>query len=202
MSRVPKWTLAPAFTASERSPVPRKHRDTGAGLFHVYTHCVWAAPALYRDDADRLTFLRELAAATAKFGWTCVAYCVMTTHYHLILGVADDVLPKGMHAVNFRYACYFNRRHASLGHVQAARYGSRRIDGDADLLSTFRYVARNPVEAGLCATPAEWPWSSYAGTVGVAKPQPFVDASVVIRCFGDDREAAIRALRAVVEEAR
>src|SRR5581483_6380095 len=79
--------------------VPRKHRDVSAGLFHVYTHCVWAAPALYRDDADRLTFLRELASATAKFEWTCVAYCLMRTHYHLILAVLDGVLPRGMHAL-------------------------------------------------------------------------------------------------------
>lgn len=180
--------------------MPRRHRDTNAGLFHVYTHCVWAAPALYRDDADRLTFLRELARATAKFEWTCVAYCVMTTHYHLLLAVADGVLPKAMHAINFRYACYFNKRHASLGHVQAARYGSRRIVDDHDLAFTFRYVARNPVEAGLCATPGDWRWSSYAGTVGLAQPQPFVDPSLVIRCFGDDREQAIGALRAFVEQ--
>jgi REP element-mobilizing transposase RayT len=179
--------------------VARKHRDLAAGLFHVYTHCVWAAPALYRDDADRLTCVRELARATAKVEWTCVAYCVMTTHYHLILDVDDDVLARGMHALNFRYACYFNQRHASLGHVQAARYASRRIRDDADLATTFRYVARNPVEAGICAAPADWPWSSYAGTVGLSAPQPFVDASAVIRCFGDDREEAIGALRAFVE---
>ena len=179
--------------------MPRKHRDVSAGLFHVYTHCVWAAPALYRDDADRLTFLRELASATAKFEWTCVAYCLMRTHYHLILAVLDGVLPRGMHALNFRYACAFNQRHASLGHVQAARYGSRRIDGDDDLVSTYRYVVRNPVEAGLCESPADYPWSSYAGTVGLAAAQPFVDASLVLACFDGDREEAIGALRAYVE---
>jgi putative transposase len=180
--------------------VPRKQRDTTAGLFHVYTHCVWAAPALFRDNADRLTFLRELARATARVEWTCVAYCLMTTHYHLILDVLDGALPKGMHALNFRYACGFNQRHASLGHVQAARYGSRRIEGDEDMMWTYRYVARNPVEANLCVTPLDWPWSSYAAAAGLAEPQSFVDPSLALRCFGDTRDTAIAAMRAYVEE--
>jgi len=176
-----------------------RHRDLGAGIFHVYTHCVWAAPALFRDDTDRIGFLRELARATARVEWTCMAYCLMRTHYHLILAVEDGVLPRGMHAVNFRYACAFNQRHDMRGHVQAARYGSRRIDDDAELMEAFRYVARNPVEAGLCADPADWPWSSYATTIGKTEPISFVDPSRIVNCFGDTREQAVAALRDYVE---
>ncbi len=179
--------------------MPRSHRDMGAGIFHVYTHCVWAAPALFRDDTDRVGFLRELARATARIEWICMAYCLMRTHYHLILSVEDGVLPRGMHALNFRYACAFNQRHDSRGHVQAARYGSRRIEDDDALMYAFRYVARNPVEAGLCADPADWPWSSYAATIGKAEPMPFVDPSRIINCFGDTPERAIAALRDYVE---
>jgi putative transposase len=177
----------------------RRHRDMGAGIFHVYTHCVWAAPALFRDDTDRVSFLRELARATVRIEWECMAYCLMRTHYHLILEVEEGVLPRGMHALNFRYACAFNQRHAMRGHVQAARYGSRRIAGDEELMYVFRYVARNPVEAGLCADPADWPWSSYAATIGKTEPIAFVDPSRIINCFGATAEQAIAALRDYVE---
>jgi REP element-mobilizing transposase RayT len=177
----------------------RRHRDTGAGIFHVYTHCVWAAPALFRDDTDRVSFLRELARATARIEWTCMAYCLMRTHYHVILDVEDGALPRGMHALNFRYACAFNQRHDMRGHVQAARYGSRRVADDEELKYVFRYVARNPVEAGLCADPADWPWSSYAATIGKTEPIPFVDPTRIINCFGDTPEQAIASLRAYVE---
>src|SRR3954471_23014850 len=71
-----------------------KRRDASAGLFHVYTHCVWAAPALYRDDVDRLEFLRRLAQVTRITDWNCIAYCLMKTHYHLIVRVGDAVLPR------------------------------------------------------------------------------------------------------------
>lgn len=178
----------------------RKHRDTGAGIFHVYTHCVWACPTLFRDSVDRLTFLRELARATAKVEWQCLAYCVMRTHYHLILEVLDGVLPRGMHALNFRYACSYNSRHQSKGHVQMARYGSRRIEDDADLMRTFKYVARNPVEAVICRKPEDWEWGSYRALLGLTDPQPFVDATKVVQCFGPSRELALASLRAYVNE--
>jgi putative transposase len=180
--------------------MPHQPRDTAAGLFHVFTHCVWAAPAHYRDDIDRLDFLRKLAHVTAKAQWKCVAFCLMTTHYHLIVDVADGVLPIAMHALNLSYVRNFNRRHGLRGHAQFRRYGSRRISDDADLFKTFRYVARNPVEAGLCATPAEWPWSSYAGTIGLVEQHSFVDPALILSCFRWPDVDPVPALRTYVEE--
>jgi REP element-mobilizing transposase RayT len=120
-----------------------------AGIFHVYTHSVWAAPALFHDEIDYTTFLRELARTTARTEWDCIAFCAIDTHYHLIVEVDDGVLPKGMHALNFRYAMQFNERHALKGHVMGARYDAVRIDDEDHLVTAFRYVVRNPLEAGL-----------------------------------------------------
>jgi len=153
-----------------------KLRDTRAGTFHIWTHCVWAVPQLYKDDTDRLEFLRTLAQVTVTKGWTCIAYCLMTSHYHLIVEAGDGVLPTAMQ-------------------VQFRRYGSRRIVGDDDLLGVFAYVANNPVEAGLCRSPAEWRWSSYAGSVGLAPLASFVDPARLLRCFDwleGDPAAALR----------
>lgn len=179
----------------------RPPRDCHAGLFHVYTHCVWPARAYFRDDDDRWVFLRRLAITTAKFGWTSIAYCLLDTHCHAIVGVGDGVLPRAMQALNWNYAMYFNQRHASRGHVQFARYGSRRIVDDEDLIGVFRYLALNPVDAGLCARPQDWQWSSYAGTVGLAELPSFVDASHIYAAYAPlPRETAIARLRAHVED--
>ena len=124
----------------------------------------------------------------------------MGTHYHLVLDVAAGVLPRGMHSLNFRYASHFNYRHAMKGHVQGRRYGARRLTDEADLLEAFKYVARNPVEAFLCAKPEDWPWSSYAGTIGLTEPASFVDPSLVLRCYGNTLEHARAALRRHIAE--
>lgn len=175
--------------------MPRPPRDTAAGIFHVYTHCVWGFPELYRDDIDRLEFLRGLASVTRRAGWTCMSFCLMRSHYHLIVEVGDGVLPPAMHSLNLPYARAFNRRHGLRGHLQFDRYGSRRIVDTDDLLDTYAYVANNPVEAGLCERAEDWQWSSHAGTIGLAVRHESVDASLVLGCFdwpAEDPHAALR----------
>jgi putative transposase len=182
-----------------RADMARQRRDKSAGLFHVYTHSVWAAE-LFRDDRDCVVFLRELARAVDKAQWTCVIFCLMRTHYHLLLDVDDDALPLGMHALNFRYAVEFNRRHRMKGHVLGARYDSVRIEDEPHLLDAYRYVARNPVEAGSCQAAEDWRWSSFAAAVGAAEPIEFVDPGIVVGCFDGPREIAAARLRAFVAE--
>jgi REP-associated tyrosine transposase len=175
--------------------MPRPPRDTAAGIFHVYTHCVWGLPELYRDDVDRLEFLRGLASVTRRTGWTCMSFCLMRSHYHLIVDVADGVLPPAMHALNLPYARAFNRRYALRGHLQFNRYGSRRIVDTDDLLGTYAYIANNPVEAGLCERAEDWRWGSHTGTLGLAARHEFIDASFILGCFdwpGEDPHAALR----------
>lgn len=180
--------------------MPRPPRDTRAGIFHVFTHCVWAAPALFRDDLSRTVFLRELGRATRLFEWTCIGFCLMKTHYHLVLEVPDKALPVGMQSLNFRYATEFNQRYGMRGHVQFARYGAIRVTSDSHLLTAYKYVVRNPVEAGLCDNCEDWPWSSYAASIGLAEPHSFVDPTRVLQSLDQVRELAAAQLRAFVEE--
>jgi REP element-mobilizing transposase RayT len=179
--------------------MPHKHRDTAAGIFHVFTHCVWATPFLYRDRIDRLEFLRHLARTSVKSGWSCLAYCLMESHYHLIVEVGDGILPSAMQSLNLGYAIHHNRRHGMRGHVQFRRYGSRRLHDDGELLTAFSYVVRNPVEAGLCASAQDWAWSSYRGTIGLAELPAFVECAPLFDCFPGSRIDPRLALRARVE---
>lgn len=162
-------------------------------------HSVWTSE-LFRDDVDRTEYMRELAVAVADLSWTCISYCLLGTHVHLILEVADGTLPLGMQQLNTRVACRFNSRHRLRGHVFAGRYDSRRLESDAHLLAAFKYDARNPVEAGLCSSPEEWHASSYAATIGLVEMPSFLDPSRILRYFGGQRDVAIARLRAYVEE--
>ena len=47
----------------------------------------------------------------------------------------------------------------TVGHWFQARFASFAMD-DAHLLNALRYLAFNPVRAGLAASPEAWPWSS------------------------------------------
>ena len=69
-----------------------------------------------------------------------------------------------MRFVQGAYAQVFNKRHGRVGHVFQGRYGAVMMRSDAQVCMAAAYIARNPVEAGLCRTPADWPWSSFSQT--------------------------------------
>ncbi|HLX21552.1 MAG TPA: hypothetical protein VKR23_15515 [Gaiellaceae bacterium] len=178
--------------------MPRQPRDTRPGIFHVYTHAVWHR-ALYRDDVDRLEFLRHLARVSD--GWECLAFCLMESHYHLIVEVGDGVLPTVMRSLNLAYALAYNARHSLRGHVQFDRYGSRRVLTDDALVTAYGYVANNPVRAGLCRAASDWPWSNFAGTVGLRPKDSFVADKRILECFASPTVDAKASLRWHVEKA-
>jgi hypothetical protein len=128
-----------------------------------------------------------------------MGFCLMRTHYHLVVEVNDGVLPAAMQSLNHAYACQFNRRHGLRGHVQSRRYGSRRIRGTEDLIETYAYAMNNPVEAGLCSRASLWPWSSFRGTLGLGERNSFVDDGPILGCFRSELDPFV-ALRRAVEK--
>jgi putative transposase len=134
----------------------------------------------FLDDVDRMAWIRLLTRVSDRNGWRVVAFCQMDTHVHAVLDVENDSLPLGMEYLNREYAKDFNARHDRQGHLVRKRYGSRRVVGHRDLLGAYAYVVLNPVEAGACARPEDWRWSSYATTVGLTSDFQFVDARLVL----------------------
>jgi len=169
-------------------------RDFAPGLQHVWVNAT-GHEEYFRDDVDRLAWLRRLVQTKELHGWTCVAFCQLTTHVHLVLDVPDWSLPIGMKRLNVEYSKDFNARHRRVGQLVRRRYGSRRIVGAADLLGVYAYVVLNPVEAGLVRRAEDWRWSSYATTLGSSGDFPFVDAPLVLAELG----GSVDALRALVE---
>ncbi|MFO7571613.1 MAG: transposase [Gaiellaceae bacterium] len=128
------------------------------GCFHVVSRGVHDT-VIYRDDRDRFDFLRLLERCAWEHHWMCHAYCLMTTHYHLVVDARRIELSKGMHRLNGVHARMFNRRHERLGHLFAKRFTSRCIESEEYLYEACSYVLLNPVKAWLCERVEEWPWS-------------------------------------------
>jgi REP element-mobilizing transposase RayT len=151
----------------------------------------------YLDEIDRISWVRLLVAVVDRRGWTCLAFCQMSTHVHLLLRIPDESLSIGMRDLNREYSSGFNDRHARVGTFVRRRFGSRRIEGASDLLGTYAYVVLNPVEEHMCERPEEWRWSSYRTTVGIADDFPFVDASAAIAEAGGTTDDLRRAVESI-----
>ena len=168
-------------------PMPPAPRDLTPGLHHVWVGATGHEQYFVAAE-DRIEWLRYFVKTVRLNGWTCVAFCQMTTHVHFIVDVPDRSLPLGMKSLNMAYSRDFNARHDRVGQFIRRRYGSRRIDDGADLLGVYCYVVWNPVVAGLCFYPADWRWCSYATTLGISRDFPFVDAALAIAEAGGTPE--------------
>ena len=145
--------------------MPREARaEHEPGLYHVYARGIRKLP-IYLDDSDRWRYIKLLRKTVERTGWMCLSYCLMGNHVHLLIETREPNLGVGMHRLHGAYAQWFNRRHGFVGHVFQNRYESVTIVNDPQLWVTAAYIARNPVTAGLCATPDKWQWSSHAQIV-------------------------------------
>jgi REP element-mobilizing transposase RayT len=51
------------------------------GIYHAVARAI-PERALYRDDADRRSFLALLALVVRRHDWRVLGFCLMGTHYH------------------------------------------------------------------------------------------------------------------------
>jgi REP element-mobilizing transposase RayT len=139
--------------------VPRQPRSVlPDGIFHVTARAI-AEEVLFVDDYDRRRFVWLLNGLCKEFGLRRRAYCLMGTHYHLLLEGTSADLSRLMHRLNSRYAQRYNERHNRYGHLFGERYTVRVVQDEKQLEDTYAYIDANPCKAGLCRADERWPWS-------------------------------------------
>jgi len=162
--------------------VPRKPRqEIAGGIHHVFARGNWRQ-VIYNEDTDRELYLELLAQAVKRQRWRCLSYCLMGNHVHLMIETPQPNLGAGMGRMHGLYAQTFNRRYRREGHLFQGRFGSVAMKSDAQLMQTARYIALNPVEAGLCGRAEEWAWSSHAAALSGRAPA-WLDVSRLLGFF-------------------
>jgi putative transposase len=108
------------------------------------------------------------------------AYCLVPNHVHLVAAPSDpEGLARAMGATHLHYTRAINRREGWTGFLWQGRFASFPMD-EVHLLACARYVAMNPVRAGLVRRAIDWPWSSVrahlAGSAdALLTPAPLVE---------------------------
>ncbi len=137
---------------------PPREDEEGA-IHHVYAHACHREELFVTDD-ERRTYVAMLGITTAECGWRTMSYCLMGNHVHLLIEAPKGNLAVGMKWLHGTYARECNRRRGRVGHLFRDRYGATRIRTDEQLVTAATYIAANPVAAGMCEAPEEWPWTA------------------------------------------
>jgi REP element-mobilizing transposase RayT len=164
--------------------VPRRPRDFSEGIYHLAPRAS-DTRSLFTDDSERRGFLDALASAVAAHELRLIAYTLMGTHYHAVVYTPGDRIPKALQRLHTRHSRRHNKARDREAHLFRAHPSAREVTSDADLLNVCRYLAYNPVLAGLAPDPFSWPWSSAAASAGLV-PSPIpLDEAPIRAALGD-----------------
>lgn len=126
---------------------------------------------VFAETRDYLRHLDALAEFKVKFGIKVYAYCLMTNHAHLLLGLGEEVSGLGRlkKRVAGRQTRYHNALEGRTGTLWEGCYKSSPVDSDAYLLACIRYIELNPVRARMVEALEQYLWSSTRHHLGIER---------------------------------
>lgn len=181
-----RWVAAAAYGRVVARPL---RIDVPGGIAHLTARGNNRA-AIFPASEHRDRLLGLLDGVVARYGWVCHAYIVMHNHFHLLAETPLPNLSRGMRQLNGLYAQWFNRRHNRSGHVFGGRFGSIAVADDAHFLKAARYIVLNPLRTVRPHNFADWRWSSYQATAGLAECGSFLTVDGVLGRFDAERTRA------------
>lgn len=141
-------SLTDAQAALERRKRIARYEDQGCGecLLRIPDHAEALESCLFHSDGTR---------------YRLIEWCVMPNHVHVMMepwpGMALGEIVRTWKTYS---AKQINQARGRSGSVWAADYHDRYIRNMKHFEAAKDYIRRNPVKAGLCLMPEEWPWSS------------------------------------------
>lgn len=184
--------------------MPRAPRIEYAGAVYHLTSRGNGRQVIFRTDADRRRFLRQLEDNLDTFDVALYAFVLMSNHYHLLLKTRRANLARFAQRLNTSYALYYRYKHGRPGHVFQGRYKAKLVKGEDYLLRLTRYIHLNPIKTKEAqhlpmdrrvAALEAYRWSSYPGYRSAADALPWVDYEV-LRRYGRSWTDARRRYRA------
>jgi len=165
--------------------MPRRDVKLCAGEFyHLYNRGNNRAHIFYEREnyGFFIRRLREYVLPVVDI----VAYCLMPTHYHLLVyvkktsGVSEA--SRAMMRLSVSYTKAMNKRYDRVGSLFQGSFRAKHVDSNNYLVHLSRYIHLNPLLAGLVKQPQNWEISSYREYVG-SRNGTLVEPGIVLAQF-------------------
>lgn len=164
--------------------MPRRARFVVPEIpYHVTQRGNRRQPVFF-DDGDYRLYRHLVGEAARRCGTRIWAYCLMPNHVHLIAVPSNaDGLRRTFADAHRRYTSFVNGREQWTGHLWQGRFAAVAMD-ESHLSAAARYIAFNPVRAGLVARVEEWRWSSVAAHLA-GQDDALVEVAPLLERYGD-----------------
>jgi len=159
-----------------------------------------AGHAIFKNDQDRILFLKNLGKICERFEWVCYAYCLLDSEYQLLIETLTPNLSRGMREVNGVYTQAINRKYQQRGHIFEGRFQALLIEKEQYLSAIHRKLAILPVQHNLVKEPIDWLWSHYRGVMGKEWAPSWLSWKPFLASFAENTGEARRRYSSYVAE--
>jgi REP element-mobilizing transposase RayT len=145
----------------------RKIKFQTGQTYHIYNRGINRQRIFFRDE-NWSYFIQRLRHYFTPELIDILAYCLMPTHYHLMVTLkTDDLGTRLMQPFSVSYTKAINRQQERVGPLFQGPFRAVWVDEDSYMMHLSRYIHLNPVTAGLVTRPEDWAFSSYRDYVGL-----------------------------------
>jgi REP element-mobilizing transposase RayT len=115
---------------------------------------------MHLRDPNAAAIVDDFIRSGAGQHYDLFAWCVMSNHVHVLLkpnGELKGVMQRIKGSTSFRINGLQRERGRTLWQDESYDHWVR---DEEEMFRIIGYIENNPVAAGLCQHPADWPWSS------------------------------------------
>ncbi|MFA4971699.1 MAG: transposase [bacterium] len=117
---------------------------------------------IFRNRLDFSRFKHTLSRYLKDVQIYVHHYVLMNTHCHFLAWCEEtSALAPLIKAVCVSYNYQYCKRYSYKGHLWHSRFRTVVIEDEDQWAQCGRYIELNPVYAGACRDPRNYPWSSY-----------------------------------------
>lgn len=137
-------------------------------IYHVYNRCN-GYEHIFRNFGNYDHFLKKYYEYLNPY-WETLTYCLMPSHYHLMIRVRNqvpektpvsDICIKAYADFCNSYVQGFNKQHSRKGSLFMRNFKRKVVPDDRYARNLICYIHNNPVDEGYVRTAQEWHHSSF-----------------------------------------
>lgn len=193
--------------------MPRRPRTATGGLIYHLLNRGAGRRTIFDKPDEYEAFETVLTETRARLGSRVLCFCLLPTHWHLVLWPRrDGELSEFMRVLTLTHTqrWHARRRSAGTGPVYQGRFRSFPVQSDEHFLTVARYVEQNALRAGRVERAEAWQWSSlWRRRQGTAQQKALLSAWPIavprqwVRTVNQPQTAeALEALRGCVQRGR
>lgn len=136
--------------------------QTSQSTYFITADC-YEKQRLLQSDRMASLFTEVLFHYRAQEKYLLHEFVVMPHHFHLLITPTGPTLERAMQFIKGGFSFRAGRELEIKSEIWQTSFHDRRVRDAVEYSKFSQYIHENPVKAGLCRTPEEFPFSSASG---------------------------------------